>query len=73
MQGIADCLAAIAAAQQTGVAQRAVSTILPLEEAAVLTSGPIRQLNEAEGRPLCARSVYRFPSARWEHEMRSAR
>ncbi len=58
MQGIADCLAAIAAAQQTGVAQRAVSTILPLEEAAVLTSGPIRQLNEAEAKTaLCAFGV----------------
>jgi len=47
MQGIADCLAAIAAAEQVGAAQAAVSRIRPLEAVASSTVGPVVQLDEA--------------------------
>ncbi len=50
MQGISDCLAAIAAAQQIGAAQAAVSDILPLEAVAACPDGPILQLDEAEAK-----------------------
>lgn len=52
MQGIADCLAAIAAAHQVGAAQAGVSKILPVEVGAVAvrTSSPIEQLDEVEAK-----------------------
>lgn len=50
MQGIADCLEAIAAAQQVGAAQKNVSRILPLQAVAARTGGPIGQLDEADAK-----------------------
>lgn len=47
MQGIDDCLAAIAAAQAVGSAQAGVSTVLPLNAVDAGTDGPIEQLDEA--------------------------
>ncbi|MDQ3481592.1 MAG: acetate--CoA ligase family protein, partial [Actinomycetota bacterium] len=64
MQGVADCLAAISAAQQVGAAQIGVSEILPLAAVAVARrqDGPVEQLDEAEAKRALAAFGVPVPS-----------
>ena len=54
MQGIANCLAAIAAAQQIGAAQSAVDEILPLPPVFAPTVGSVEQWDEAHAKAILA-------------------
>jgi acetyl-CoA synthetase len=61
MQGLADCLEAVAAAARIGAAQAAVDDITPLDDVRSRLAGPVEQLDEPSAKAALAEAGVQVP------------